>query len=495
MFGKKKKETVELVDSNITEISKTKKKKKKFKKRYIFIGLAVVVVAFLIVNSIFAKDASPVVTVSQALKGDIKAELSTSGLVSSESDKTYYAEVAAPIKALNIKKGDLVKTGDLLVEFDTTDLENTYQQAALKYQGDEAGYKDSLNKASDNSTKLKNSTTDVGVLKQQVSDWTNYCADLQQIANNTNNQISQLQSNLADASTALAAAQTAVPIDTAKVTDLTNSINSYKQQIADLQNYATTAQNKLITAQNELSKYNTELGNQESIKSASETSSMTAEAKAQLKATNEVSELTKEVAAADLETAKKGITADFDGIVTDVQVQNGAYLTKGAPLFTIASSKDVKLSITLTKYDLENAKEGDTAVITFAGKEYTGTLSRISKVAKTNDSKAQVVDADIHIENPDDNLYLGVEAKANVTLAELKGVLQVPIEAVNVDKKGEFCYVVENGVVKRKDIVTGISSDLFTEIKEGLKEGDTVITQSDTDISEGMAVTTMQAEQ
>ena len=128
---KKKKETVQLVEGITPEISKPKKKKK-FKKRYIAIGIVVILVALIAVNAINAKNVLPVVTVSQALKGDLKSELSTSGLISSEEEKTYYAEVTAPVSVLHIEKGDTVKTGDVLVEFNTTDLENQYEQTALQ---------------------------------------------------------------------------------------------------------------------------------------------------------------------------------------------------------------------------------------------------------------------------------------------------------------------------------------------------------------------------
>ena len=38
-----------------------------------------------------------------------------------------------------------------------------------------------------------------------------------------------------------------------------------------------------------------------------------------------------------------------------------------------------------------------------------------------------------------------------------------------------FCYVLENGVITKKDITTGISSDEYVEVLDGIKEGDEVI--------------------
>lgn len=54
-------------------------------------------------------------------------------------------------------------------------------------------------------------------------------------------------------------------------------------------------------------------------------------------------------------------------------------------------------------------------------------------------------------------------------------VVVLPSEVVNIGKEGSFCYVLENGVITKKDITTGISSDEYVEVLDGIKEGDEVI--------------------
>ena len=108
--------------------------------------------------------------------------------------------------------------------------------------------------------------------------------------------------------------------------------------------------------------------------------------------------------------------------------------------------------------------------------------------ASASPAKA-VVGAEITITNPDAAIYLGVEAKIELHTASVADAVVVPLEAVNADKDGDFVYAVENGMVVKKRITTGISSDEYTEIKEGLSEGDSVITVTDMDLTEGMAVT------
>ena len=115
-------------------------------------------------------------------------------------------------------------------------------------------------------------------------------------------------------------------------------------------------------------------------------------------------------------------------------------------------------------------------------------MSRINRVAQNNAQNTPVVYADVTIENPDGNIFLGIEGKAEILTGSAEGVVLVPYEAVNTDKNGDFCYLVKDGAIVRQNVVTGISSDMDVEIKEGVSEGDTVVISSDMDLMEGLQV-------
>ena len=106
-----------------------------------------------------------------------------------------------------------------------------------------------------------------------------------------------------------------------------------------------------------------------------------------------------------------------------------------------------------------------------------------------NASGAAVVGADIEIDNPDAGIFLGVEAKVVVHTAKATGATVLPVEVINSDKEGDFVFVEENGVVAKKRIEMGISSDTYSEIKEGITTEDAVIITTGQELEEGMAVT------
>lgn len=485
---KKKKENI---SKDLKEVKQSKKRNKKIVKRIVVGAAIVVILALIIVPKMFAAEALPVVQTQKATIGDIQQVLSTSGFVESEETKTYYSDVSAKITEFNVEKGSNVHAGDILVTYDTQDLENQYKQQELQDKASKADYAQALKDSSENATKYNNATTDVGVLEQQVEDQQNTVENLQMSLNDEANYLSDLQTKLQEVSAKL---ETTDASKTSKIEKYTEQISDIKDKIKNSSDYSTDLNNNLISAQNELATLQSNLAEQKSIQSSSETGVLSSNQKTQKAATTEVSALTLEQAQANLDKANAGISAGFNGIITDVQAAEGATVAQGTALFTVASNEVVKITVALTKYDLEDVKEGQKADITLGGSTYTGTVSKISRVATTNSAGAAVINAEIHIDNPDDNIYLGVEAKVKVNVGSATNVVIVPVECVNTDKNGAFCYVVENGVVIKKAVTTGLSSDEYIEIKEGLNEGEEVVSEVTTDLTEGAKVTTVSAE-
>ena len=89
--------------------------------------------------------------------------------------------------------------------------------------------------------------------------------------------------------------------------------------------------------------------------------------------------------------------------------------------------------------------------------------------------------AEVHIENPDENIILGIEADVDIYTEEKENVLLIPIEAFYSDDMGDYCYTIAGGLVEKKYIKVGILSDTFVEIAEGINKGDIVITDAITD--------------
>lgn len=195
------------------------------------------------------------------------------------------------------------------------------------------------------------------------------------------------------------------------------------------------------------------------------------------------------------EAALNGVVAGFNGVISDLNVVEGASVQEGAQLMVLESIDDVCVEFQASKYALETLALGQPAEITISGKDYTGTVSKINHVAEANSSGTPMVAVRVHIDNSDENIFLGIDAKLKILTASEKGVLQVPVEAVNVDSQGQFCYVIDNGILTKRYVTTGISSESFIQIIDGINEDQEIVTTSvyGIGLDEGMLVTAVPA--
>lgn len=455
-FGRRKKEHSE----NMTELVKaelTPQQKKKRKKRIIGGVIAAALVLF-IVSRVLTPAALPVVMVRSAEKGTVKQTINTSGTVKTEQQKTYFSPLAAKVEACKVQEGDAVEAGQVLLTYDAQDLENRKKEAAL--QNDEAyyGYQNTMDKNSKDTSEYSRSSHDVEILEQQVE--------------NAKAEVRALKQYLTDMGCFLREAQN----------------DNHKNLAEEYQAKIDQATNQLAVKEEELAEFQSDLSEQKGIKNSTESTMMTADAKKQAEAAKELQALKFAEVTDAVAQVSDGIKADFAGIVTGVKPVDGSNVENGGELFTVSSIEKVCVDVSFSKSDLEKIEEGQKAVATIAGKQYEGTVTRISRAAAKNEKGASIIQGEIHIDNPDTDLYLGVDARVMVEGNKAENVVMIPVEAINIGKDGSFVYVVTDGMVQKRMVTAGISSDEYTEIKNGLEVGEQVIISVDADIEEGMAV-------
>ncbi|MBN1154529.1 efflux RND transporter periplasmic adaptor subunit [candidate division KSB1 bacterium] len=101
----------------------------KRKKTFIIIGIIIIIAIFMIFNLMKSKGGEIEVQVDEVKASDIVQTVSGSGKIRPEVEVDITANVSAEIIRLNVKEGDIVKKGDLLVELDRYKYEASVQQA------------------------------------------------------------------------------------------------------------------------------------------------------------------------------------------------------------------------------------------------------------------------------------------------------------------------------------------------------------------------------
>lgn len=560
MFSKKKKEQDEFLDTFDTEISgedafqdedsyelEDKEASKPPRKKlpgWVIIPVVAVFAIIIVAASLLSKQGSgsqnTSLQVSEVATGDVREVYNASGKVESENTKTYYSPVTAPITNCNAVIGNAVKSGDLLIAFDTKNLERDNQQAQLSLQSSlntsqasraqNAKAIDAANAASaqaaDQANKLAKKVNNLGAQVDQA--YAQYQANLaaanaaapeqaqlkkvieeQQNIINTNNSIIQeindnYGSRRADLDAVLAkpesdrskddnaiidslkpvfdkydAASAAVKEAQAKIDEATKKVND--SPVDDAGYSALKAQHEAAYAEWEAA-YN-------AASSSSSSTGMTSSELANLEISDNLAELSALTPAELVEKGKEGMKADMDGVIASVDAMQTNTATQGMAMFTIASTEKVRVKIEVSPDDYEKIKVGNKVDITIGQYKYQGTLSKVNKIAINNEKGNPVIGAEIHIDNPDENVCIGATAKISMTVAEANDVLVVPTEVINTASDGDFVYVIKDGVVKKNPVELGTASTTSIEIKSGLKKGDKVVNDLNVDIKEGMKAT------
>ncbi|MGN1146890.1 MAG: efflux RND transporter periplasmic adaptor subunit [Lachnospiraceae bacterium] len=478
------------------ELTPTEKKRRKKRIRNIILVIVlVIVIVFGALACSGSKNTAAVVTTVHPVIGSVEENVSISGTVESEETKVYFAPVSGKIAEIHIEAGDVVEEGDLLIAYDMQAMEEALEQAGLQYTAANSSYNGSLAGSRDAQTRLNEANTNLPILEQQIKDSKAYIKALQEklatVQTDTANALAAENMNLQKKLIELQKDPVANE-DAITEVQMAMQTNQYVSQIAGTSEAQTDLQKKIEEEEERLAGYQEYKAEMEAQKQQAEAEILDSYQKENLDATEQMNSLSYESAKEDYDTAQMGITALFTGIVTEISAVEGMTVTEGMQLLTLANSEQIKVSFSVTKYDLAKLAVGQKAEVTINGKVYDGTITKINRMATVNASGTAAVNAEIHIENPDDNIYLGLDAKIEIHTSKVENALLIPIEALNADKNGDFVYVEENGFVVRKSIVTGISSAEYIEVKEGLSEMDYVITTSLTGgVEEGMAVYSM----
>lgn len=463
------------------------KKKKKIVKICIFSIIGVALIA-VIASGVISSRKPMSVMVTTCKLDDLDQVIDLSGTVSSVETKTYFSDISATIGEIKVRPGDTVKKGDVLFEYDLTDLDNQIALQEYKLEASEGSYDASIERNGKTLYRLSEASTNLEVLDTQIEDWTNY--------------VNELEKKISDKKAALAYEGAMLQISLIDWRDRPDSdeyinlqklvqINNYEQQnnaqIAEWQTELTKARNEL----NEFISYRSQMRSQEN---SSKDSASTQGEKAQNEANYESNKLEGENALEAYEEAKGGITAEFNGVIESVDQVNGAPVSKGMKILSMQSIDNVVVKVMLTKYDLENVSIGMNAEIAVNGSKYTGHVSKINSIATKNSTGATVVETEISIDNPDDNIIIGIDAKVSILANSKKGVPIVPYDVINYDSDGAFVFVVKDGKAIKQHIELGISDDFCAEVISGVYENDHIISANTDFIVDGMDVTEIVSE-
>lgn len=194
------------------------------------------------------------------------------------------------------------------------------------------------------------------------------------------------------------------------------------------------------------------------------------------------------VALAQARLDKTVITAPFSGIVGLREVSVGQYLAPGDPIATLTDIDPLKVDFRIPEIYFGVVRVGqpiEIAIDAFPGETFVGEVYAIDPQVDVN-GRAVVIRASVP--NPDAKLRPGLFARVNLIYESHDRVLFIPEQALVPIGDEKSVFKVVDGKAVMTKIVIGERVGATVEVREGLAEGDIVVTAGQIKLQDGAPV-------
>lgn len=194
------------------------------------------------------------------------------------------------------------------------------------------------------------------------------------------------------------------------------------------------------------------------------------------------------------ELSKTLITSPMDGVVLDVNVQQGQTVASSfqtPTLLTVANLRLMEVHAFIDEADVGRVKKGQKALFyvdAYPDKEFAAVVDNVY-YSPTVEQNVVTYKTVLGVSNEGLLLRQGMTANIRVIIEERRDAIVVPNKALRVRLPeeearvrkaagGPSLWVIEDGAPKARKVTLGISDEENTEVVEGLKEGETLIVES-----------------
>ncbi|MFH1226394.1 MAG: efflux RND transporter periplasmic adaptor subunit [Planctomycetota bacterium] len=188
------------------------------------------------------------------------------------------------------------------------------------------------------------------------------------------------------------------------------------------------------------------------------------------------------------------ISAPISGVISQRYIDVGDMVTPMKPVFTVIQTERVKVAAAIPENIaarvLVNKTPAAISLDAYPGKNFEGIVSYVSPAV---DTRSRSLDIEIELDNKDGLLKAGMFCRVELMLEQKNNVIAVPKDVLVYDLSGNdiknyAVFVVRGNLAKKIVVKIGIYSKGMIEIKEGLMEGDRIITTVGPQIFDGCKV-------
>lgn len=185
------------------------------------------------------------------------------------------------------------------------------------------------------------------------------------------------------------------------------------------------------------------------------------------------------------------VNAPISGTITSLPASVGAKVSTTSVIAKIGvlDATGLQVSARIPERYVGVLKTGLNAAISleaYPGTTFAATVTRVSPVV---DSTSRTKEIRLSFDRADPRINAGMFAKVKLNTTTYQDRLTVSENAIQSDSSGDYVFVVgTDNAVSRRKVDLGVTVDGVVEVKSGLKEGDVVVVDGASVLTDGSTV-------
>ncbi|HCX04037.1 MAG TPA: hypothetical protein DHM42_06070 [Clostridiales bacterium] len=365
-------------------------------------------------------------------KDKLIEELNFIGTVRNDSSSTLSTKITGEINQILINEGDYVEKGDSLLILDKSQLEASMKTILQK--------ENTLN-------------TQISYLKEQISTFYS--------SNPLMDKIETVENNIEFQERELSKMEKLYEGDAISKTELDKAkhqLNTLKIQKSELKSTADNNFEQLVHEKNMSEK--------------------------------QLEELKSSLDEIELSISNSQLTAPYDGIISQVMVEEGELAMPNKPALIISSTENQKIVINLSEADLKKVKK-DTRVEFKIGTNDEIHLGQVTYVSSNVNPATRVGTVEVPI-NSSKVYSSGSSAEVKFILSEIEDQILIPASSIKTLTDKNVVYIYKEDIVREREIELGRKTGNMYQVLSGLEVGDVIAENNLDSLYDGTSIYTFE---
>lgn len=198
---------------------------------------------------------------------------------------------------------------------------------------------------------------------------------------------------------------------------------------------------------------------------------------------NQISSTEIGIASAQMQLENYVLTAPISGYIEQKNVADHGMVSAGNPAYVISNKNSMTITFYVSEAVRNQLSAGQSVLLERTDIQLP---AQITEIGQSVDARTGLFMIKASVS--ESNLANGVTVQVQVATEKVTNAILVPYDAVYFEGDKAYVYCVENGVLVKTEVITGLADEDTIEIKEGLTADRMVVNSWSPQLADGVSV-------